>query len=88
MYFEYKRITKVKITSAAPLSQDEIDKMLEKLKHEALLENIQLKTKVDEKLIGGFVLQYKDKQYDASILRQLIMLKRELDDNDYIKKLR
>ena len=88
MYLEYKKITKVKLTSAQPLKKDEIDKMLEKLKNEAMLENIQLQTEVDESLIGGFVLQYKDKQYDASISRQLEILKRELDNNDYIKKLR
>ena len=46
---------------------------------------IDLKEKIDEDIIGGFVLSYEDKQYDASILRQIKNLRREFDINLYIK---
>ena len=35
--------------------------------------------KVNEELIGGFVVAMEDKQYDASILRQIKNLKKEFD---------
>jgi len=87
-YDEYKRITQVKITSAVPLEQTQIEALLNKLKQQAQLENIQLTTEVDESLLGGFVLQYGDKQYDASIARQVNVLKKDLESNEYLRKLR
>ena len=46
---------------------------------------VDLKEKIDEEIIGGFVLSYEDKQYDASILRQIKNLRREFDINLYVK---
>ncbi|MDZ4844845.1 MAG: ATP synthase F1 subunit delta [Chitinophagales bacterium] len=83
-----QHITKVKITSAAPLDKKEIDNLLNTLKQQAKLETIQLSTEVDESLVGGFVLQYGDKQYDASIAKSLWLAKKGLEDNAYLKKLR
>lgn len=87
-YDVYKKITQVKITSAAPLDKAEIDKLLAKLKQQANLETINLTTEIDESLIGGFVLQYGDKQYDASISRKISIANKGLEDNAYLKKLR
>lgn len=87
-YDVYKHVTQVKITSAAPLEKSEIDKLLNKLKQQAGLENIKLTTAVDESLIGGFVLQYGDRQYDASIAKNLDVAQKGLSDNAYLKKLR
>ena len=39
--------------------------------------NVELETKVDANLIGGFVLQFGDKLYDASVANQLKKLKKE-----------
>jgi F0F1-type ATP synthase delta subunit len=33
--------------------------------------NIDLQSDIDESLIGGFVLRWQDKQYDASIRREI-----------------
>lgn len=87
-YDVHQHITQVKVTSAAPLEKAEIDKLLSKLKQQASLENIQLTAEVDESLIGGFVLQYGDKQYDASVAKHLDFAKKGLEDNAYLKKLR
>jgi F-type H+-transporting ATPase subunit delta len=48
---------------------------------------IELIEEIKKELIGGFVLSFKDKQYDASILRQIEDLKKEFDINLYIKGL-
>jgi len=87
-YDEFKHITQVKVTSAAPLEQSQVESLLNKLKQQAQLENINLTTEVDESLLGGFVLQYGDKQYDASIARQVNILKKDLESNEYLRKLR
>ena len=39
---------------------------------------VELSQKVDEKLIGGFVLRVEDKQYDASISTQLKKIREQL----------
>ena len=87
-YDEFKHITRVKITSAAPLDKREIDLILDKLKQQAKVEEVVLTTEVNDELGGGFVLQYGDKQYDASIARQLSIAKKGMEDNEYLKKLR
>jgi F-type H+-transporting ATPase subunit delta len=40
--------------------------------------SINLETKIDESLVGGFILRVGDVQVDASIATQLKKLKREL----------
>jgi len=87
-YDEFRHITRVKLTSAAPLEEQQVEALLNKLKQQAQLEEVQLTVEVDESLIGGFVLQYGDKQYDASIARQLDTVKKGFEDNEYLKKLR
>jgi len=46
---------------------------------------VELTEEVKEELIGGFVLSTEDKQYDASIQRQLKNLRKEFNENLYVK---
>lgn len=87
-YNEHKHIMPVKLVSAMPLENNHIEALLSKLKKQTQAENIQLSIAVDENLVGGFVLQYGDKQFDASIARQLSFIKKGMEDNEYLKKLR
>ena len=52
------------------------------------LGSIELQTVVNEKLIGGFVLEMEGKLVDASILRDLKDIKKQFMNNDYIRKIR
>jgi F-type H+-transporting ATPase subunit delta len=47
---------------------------------------IELVEEIKEELIGGFVLQWDDKQYDASILSQINKMKRELAELNLYQK--
>jgi F-type H+-transporting ATPase subunit delta len=47
---------------------------------------IELSEEVNKDLIGGFVLSYDDKQYDASIKKQIKELQRDFDKNLYIRE--
>lgn len=66
------------ITTAVPLTPD----LKEKIKAEvtkSVDSTIAVENKVDEDIIGGFVLRIGDMQYDASIADKLNRLKKELN---------
>lgn len=86
-YNQYKHITTVTLRSATELSEDARNTIVNQLKEKAKLENVALTTKVDEELIGGFVLQFDNKQMDASVARQLRELEKDFLDNKFIKQL-
>ena len=61
---------------------------ISKIKESDGIENIELKATVDEKLIGGFVLEMEGRLVDASILADLKDIKKQFMNNDYIRKIR
>lgn len=87
-YNELKGIHKVKITTATPLSEQMQNDFINKIKSANDISNIELETAVDEKLVGGFVLEMEGKLVDASILRDLKDVKKQFQNNDYLQKLR
>jgi len=68
------------ITTAVPIN-DALEQKV--LKQVALLtgNDVTVKNKVDERIIGGFVLRVGDLQYDASIASKLQALNREFTNN-------
>ncbi len=85
-YNQHMGITPVMITSAVELSKEAIDNIIQKVKLSAGLKTVELKTAVDDSLIGGYILQWEDKLIDNSIKRGLSILKDEFDNNDYVRK--
>ena len=83
-----KGIHKVRLTTAVPVSDEIKNSFVEKIKSSADITNIDLEARVDNKLIGGFVLEMDGKLIDASILRDLNDVKKQFANNDYIHKLR
>ena len=86
-YNELKGIHKVKITTATPLSEQMQNAFIDKIKSANNISNIELEATVDEKLVGGFVLEMEGKLVDASILRDLKDVKKQFQNNDYCKSL-
>jgi len=80
-----KNITPVKLTTAVAFDEAFTDNLIAKLKHKTGIDNPQIKVSVDESLIGGFVLQYGDTLYDASISRKLELLEKEFSKNPFVK---
>ncbi|TMM58912.1 ATP synthase F1 subunit delta [Maribacter algarum] len=64
------------VTTAVPLTADLEKKILAKVT-EMTGNKVSLENKIDESIIGGFVLRVGDLQYDASIANKLSSLKRE-----------
>jgi F-type H+-transporting ATPase subunit delta len=87
-YNMIRGIHRVKLTTAVPVGEEVQKTIIEKTKNEAGLTNVELETAVNEKLIGGFVLEFSNNLVDASILSDLKALKKEFSSNVYIQKIR
>ena len=75
-YNVIKHIVRAYVTSATPLSEENKKKIIAELEA-ATKGTIELHTKVDPKLIGGFVLTVGDMQVDTSISSSLNKLKQD-----------
>jgi F-type H+-transporting ATPase subunit delta len=74
----------VEVTSAEVLPAETLESIRKKLIDSKLTHgNIEFKTIVDPALIGGFVISFEDKLYDASVRHQLDVLRKEFDSKEY-----
>lgn len=81
-------IHNAKLTTAAPVSQELIDSFISKIKASTSYDHVRLETIIDDKIIGGFILEMEGKLIDSSILRNLNDVKKQFANNDYLHKLR
>ncbi len=85
-YKKHKHISPVLLKTASPLTDEQIRAIHDKLKSSKETDDhIELTTEVNAALIGGFVIEIGDKQYDASVAHQLDQIKKSFQDNKYIK---
>jgi F-type H+-transporting ATPase subunit delta len=87
-YKTFKGIYVVKLTTAAPVSESVKQTIIDQVRATSEMQNIELQTVIDEKLIGGFILQAGDKLVDASILYDLKEVSKQFENNDFIYKVR
>lgn len=73
----YNNIKVVKVTSATKLSEETLNTIKQKIEAEYSCK-VQTEEKINESLIGGFIIEIDDKQYDASYLRKLNDLRKEI----------
>lgn len=85
IYKEYKNITEARLSTAVEIDQNIKQQIVALLKKQTKGE-IELETLIEEDLIGGFVLNYDFKQFDASIKKQIKKLKQDFDKNLYIRE--
>lgn len=84
-YNKHNNITAISLTTAEATDQATVDAIIEKVKAVTNIDKVELTTAVDAELIGGFVLKFEDKLFDASIARQLEVLKKEYRENKFEK---
>ncbi|PPK86287.1 ATP synthase F1 subcomplex delta subunit [Neolewinella xylanilytica] len=78
-YKTIKHISTVKMTSAAPLTADTLAAVKRQLVASGKTEaTIDLQTQINPDLIGGFILEFDGKVYDASVSHKLKNMKDEL----------
>jgi len=87
-YKEHKNIHSVKLTTAVPISDAVKNEIIAQVKKTAGFENIELETKIDVELIGGFVLQTGDQLVDATIAYDLKNIAKQFESNDFIYRIR
>ena len=86
-YNALKGIHQVTLTTAVEVS-DVLKKSIEdKVKAENKFATIELTTKTDEALIGGFVLEFDNNLLDASIARDLKDIKKQFLHNEFVEKI-
>lgn len=84
IYKKHNNIISVNIETAIQIDKESRDKIISVLERRTDTK-VELTEEVKEALIGGFVLSTEDKQYDASIQRQIKNLRKEFNQNLYIK---
>lgn len=77
-YNAIKGIVTAEVTSATALTAENKAEIVAVVKKEIGANEVIIKEKVNEKLIGGFILKVGDRQFDASITGSLNKLKKEL----------
>lgn len=87
-YKQNKNIHTVRLTTAIPATEELKKSIVNHIKSTTEIQNIELETVVDEKIIGGFVLHTGDKLVDASIAYDLKAIAKQFENNDFIYKLR
>lgn len=83
LYNEYKQKQIAYITTAQPLSDTLREQFLLKVRQLTGNHNIELRNKVDENIIGGFIVRVGDLQYNASISEKFSAIKRNFKENLY-----
>jgi F-type H+-transporting ATPase subunit delta len=87
-YKVHKGIFTVKLTTAVPVSEELKNEIVKHMRENSEMHNIELETSVNDKLIGGFVLQAGDKLVDGSVLYDLQTIARQFENNDFVYKVR
>ena len=81
-YKRFKGISSFKIISAAPLSSEQVEAITKKLQKQGLCqEKVEIETQVKEDLIGGFIVEFDDLVYDASVKNTLSQTAKNFQGN-------
>jgi F-type H+-transporting ATPase subunit delta len=86
-YNGMKGIHQVTLTTAVEISTDMKNAIAQKVKSDNSFASIELTTKTDESLIGGFVLEFNNNLLDASISRDLKDIKKQFLKNEFVGKI-
>lgn len=87
-YKKHKGIHTITLTTATPVSEELKQQIVSEVQRQSSLKLIDLKTEVNEAIIGGFKLEIGDTLVDASILYDLNKIKSQFLNNDFIYKIR
>ncbi|TXF91272.1 ATP synthase F1 subunit delta [Neolewinella aurantiaca] len=78
-YKSLNKITTVNVTSATALDDSSLQTIKSQLAAAGKTEaNIEIVTKVDPSILGGFILEFDGKVYDASVAHKLNEIRKEL----------
>jgi F-type H+-transporting ATPase subunit delta len=87
-YKAHNEIHIARLTTAVPISEEIKNKFITQIRQGSKYDHIELHTEVDEKLVGGFVLEMDGKLINASVLYGLQNVKKQFNKNDFIFRMR
>ena len=77
LYEKENNMTKAIVITALPISTEIKSIVLDKIKSISN-KKVEIKNIIDASILGGFILRFEDKEYDASMISKLKKLKKEL----------
>ncbi len=87
-YKEYKNIYTVTLITAIPASEDVKNTIINRIKQNGQMKEVELVCIVQENIIGGFILEGGGKRIDASISYDLTKVKNRFLTNEFIYRFR
>lgn len=85
-YKENSHITTIQLTTAHEIDQSILDGIEAKLLASNVTDKkVEIENKVDESIVGGYILEIGDKLYDDSVKGKLDKLKKAFSKNEYEK---
>jgi F-type H+-transporting ATPase subunit delta len=83
-YRQIKKISNVKLTTATAITAEHLEEIKQKIRASGVtFPNLEVETRVDPAILGGFILEFGDKLYDASVAYQLEKRRKSLQKNTY-----
>ena len=77
LYELNNNMSKVLVVTALPMTQQIKERVLSKI-NQITKKNTVIENRIDKSILGGFILRYEDKEYNASLLNKLNSIKKEL----------
>lgn len=87
LYLENNNVEEATLVTAVPVDDSFRTKIKELILKHSNNQSVELEERVDSNLIGGFILRFGDKQFDASVSGEIEKLRREFEKNYYVKSL-
>jgi len=87
-YNALKDIHKVTLTTAVEVSAELQQAIAQKVKAANSFASVELESKIDPSLIGGFVLEFDNNLVDASVVRDLRDIKKQFQQNLYVPQMK
>lgn len=87
IYNDYKKNAVVTVISAVSLDKVTTDRIINIMKHKISdMNSIVVNNVIDKSIIGGFIVKYKDYEYDASVRYNLKRLHSVFEENLFVKE--
>ena len=86
LYNKANHIVKATLITAIPVDKKTVEEVRSLLLSNKRTESVEIQTKVDPTIVGGFVLKYGDMLLDNSVERKLQLIKKQIQDKSYISK--
>jgi F-type H+-transporting ATPase subunit delta len=87
-YKKHNKINEVLLTTAEPLDEQTFSQLKLKIEQQFQGMHIDLTTKVNPDLIGGFIVEANNNLFDASIIRDLNDIRKQFLKNEFIADIR